>query len=157
MSEAQEVFKQHVHHIKELGVTTVVVSYNGDGDSGAVETVSFWDKDGLICECDTYGSGRDKNFPEFTEKTYPNVQYMGRSAYTDPESGEWVTKDTWAGGSLVDLVAALVYCLLPGGWEINEGSMGEVTIDLTEEPPTVEISHGWHVTAVEHEDFSHSL
>ncbi|MBP72876.1 MAG: hypothetical protein CMA70_04750 [Euryarchaeota archaeon] len=153
---AKEVFKAHLARFKELGVSTITASYHGDSDSGAVETISFFDAAGELLHEDHRWDGQGPS-NEFTERTYPNVSYMGMRSTFDKQTGLTIREALWSSGSLSDLVESLVITLLPGGWEINEGSSGEVVLDLSKEPPLVEVQHGWNVISTEYESFMEDI
>lgn len=70
--------------LETLGIQTVVVAYDGCGDSGCVEEVRF-----------------------------------------TPE-------DIQVGKAITTLIEDASYAFLPGGWEINDGSFGELAIDVAQ-------------------------
>ena len=54
-----------------------------------------------------------------------------------------------------DMAFDSLFQLLPGGWEINEGSQGHLIWDIVSDK--VEINHEWNVRSTEHEDTKATL
>lgn len=92
------------------GIQKVLAVFSGSGDSGCIEEIEAFDKDGAVVEL------------------------------TDQEQD----------------VLDLHFCLsLPGGWENNEGSDGELVMRA----PRADVSGrvGWNVIRVEYENISSGL
>ncbi|NDD52585.1 hypothetical protein EBZ39_01685 [bacterium] len=113
-----ETLKEICPLFTAVGVTRVVASYDGSGDSGDFQEICFWfcdpvaenDQDAM----DTATNGRRMYLSDFkrlhVEPSGPNP-----TPIISPEKLEEFTETLWH--------------LLPGGWEINEGSFGEIEID----------------------------
>ena len=100
---AQQALRDVCQKLDALGVQTVTVTYDGVGDSGAVEDIAF-----------------------------------------EPAP---------AGGVPDALRAAIeefAYEALPGGWEINEGAFGALTLHVRER--RLRREHSWRVTTTEEEE-----
>ena len=60
------------------------------------------------------------------------------------------TLKTVLGDKGEDMAFDALFQLLPGGWEINEGSQGHLIWDIANDK--VEVNHEWNVRTTEHED-----
>lgn len=111
---AQETLKQLCPLLAAIGVTRVKATYDGSGDSGDFQDVVFCFTDPVaeqdVHARDTSTNGRRLYLDEF------------RRTYTSADKSIMPTK------KLEEFVATL-WDLLPGGWEINEGSYGEIIIN----------------------------
>jgi hypothetical protein len=92
---AERVIHYLIPALRFLGVREVVVSYDGAGDEGQIQSADFT--------------------PE-SPAGYPE--------------------------GLADLIEEVTGYLLPGGWEINEGSSGHLIIDVVSGTHTLE--HEWN-------------
>ena len=109
------LFMQMCKILLEKGVHFVEVEYDGQGDSGCIETVSYSDEHGEYSSLD--------------KCLLPGWKTFGRQEL-DLETG--VRKRQEVDGTVEDFIEDFVYERLPGGWEINEGSFGTFKIDLKE-------------------------
>jgi hypothetical protein len=96
----------------------VEVEYDGAGDSGCIETVSYSDE-----------HGEYSPQPPISTDFLPGWKTFGGQEL-DLETG--VRKRQEVDGTVEDFIEDFVYERLPGGWEINEGSFGTFKIDLKE-------------------------
>jgi hypothetical protein len=97
------------------GITSVLVRFDGSGDSGQIE------------EIDIVSGDKPASFP--TEQVVIQRAYWGA---TEPERVE---------SSVNDAVETLVYAFLEethGGWENNEGAYGEFTFNVAERTITLD-------------------
>ena len=113
--------------LESQGVARVEVLYDGNGDSGTVEGFTLRDRDGQ----------------EVDPARLPTGKYA---------SG-------WAPGGreidLADKLDELVCAILPGGWEINEGSFGVVVLNtLTRR---IHVAHSWRIESTQEEPFELEL
>jgi hypothetical protein len=116
--------------LHRLGVAQVEAKYDGSGDSGTIGTITYF--------------GHDEE--EVDAKTFPAKHHP--DPWTDPANVERTT-------SLDDLVDTVVCALLPGGWEINEGSFGTFTLDTLTGKGT--LAHSWRVETTEDETFHFNM
>lgn len=112
--------------LKMLGGERVEVSFSGGGDSGAVDDVSLLDQNGKVIDI----AGAELEWEE-------------TSSYHDAEAGEWKTRSTTTMMALDKILTQVTYDALETtqlDWYNNEGGQGTLHIDLTEEPPAIELS-----------------
>jgi hypothetical protein len=106
--------KQLCPLLDAVGVTRVEATYDGSGDSGDFQDIVFVFTDPVALHDgearDGMTNGRRMYLEEF-KRTHTSA---------DPAILTPVQLDTF-----VDTL----WGLLPGGWEINEGSYGEITVD----------------------------
>ena len=118
--EARERLKEVCSVLEPLGITMIEVEYDGCGDSGAVEQITFYRK--------------DKEYKgDLPEEKFESL-FGGRGQ----------------GSSKVDLQEILdevTCCLLPAGWEINDGSFGTLKINVNEK--SVNLEHNSRYTEVD--------
>lgn len=102
--------------LKELGVDSVQVQYQGSGDSGEVYEVSILPV--------------DKN----VSTTKVKIQEAKASFIKEKDGGSsWVSEIYEDTVSLYEAINGILYSYLEmshPGWEINEGSQGEMTIEV---------------------------
>ena len=94
--------------LARAGITSVIVTFDGYGDSGQIENVEVRAGDAL---------------PELPAD---QIEFVA-PVFGDPEKVERSTH------SLSDAIETLVYALLEqthGGWEDNDGAYGEFTFDV---------------------------
>lgn len=114
-----EMLKEICPLFNALGVTRVVASYDGSGDSGDFQELCFWfcdpvaQHDSEAMESST--NGRRMYFDEFKRQYASPAMATVAAPIISPEKLEEFSDTLWN--------------LLPGGWEINEGSFGEIEID----------------------------
>ena len=106
---------------KGTDIKKIIIEYSGYGDSGD-EIYAYVDNDGK------YEWG---GFPGNDEGDCPELKKT-------------------LGDKAEDMVFDALFQLLPGGWEINEGSQGHLIWDIANNK--VEVNHEWNVRTVEHED-----
>lgn len=107
-------------------VGMIVLNYNGSGDSGQVEIARAEDSDG-------------ENMDEDTLRRIAAPQVVESQQFYN---GSWVRVSKEQDVSVADLAESIGYAMLnrhAGGWEINEGSHGELYITL--DPPSVQLNH----------------
>jgi hypothetical protein len=106
---AQQLLAVTCDRLTELGITRVLITYDGYGDSGNIESV---------------------------------VAYAGE-------------EDVELASEIDAALQEAAYDLLPGGWEINDGSFGELVLDVSERRLVRE--HNWRITESEYEEEEFSL
>lgn len=125
--------------IKELcplfagaGVTSIEIDYDGSGDSGDFSSFVFRFDDPFAQADPTINSSTHKsrmNFDQFKNE-YANNNVSG--SLITPEQLDAFHESMWE--------------LLPGGWEINEGSYGEIRVDVATQRVTM--THNERITDV---------
>jgi hypothetical protein len=131
--KSKEALKDTCAVLFEAGITRVEIGYDGYGDSGGIEQVSFFKDKKLLksTEVDSLG------LPSSTTQ---------QSTY-DKEKEEYQYKDVECTvGSKIEECA---YEFLPCGWEINEGSFGDLVINTEKAKATL-----MHNTRVESSEYS---
>ena len=118
--EAEEKKRKNRESLKEVcatlfnaGITSVIVHYDGYGDSGSIEYLTLFKGDKQLKDEDVASLG----LPTSTVQEY---NYNSKS-----DDDKYITKEC----TLVDKVQDCAYDFLPGGWEINEGSFGDLKIN----------------------------
>lgn len=112
------------------GIATVEITFDGYGDSGAVEGIDCRDADGTLVEC-------------------PDVEI----AKADDEAGGNAGPSVTALSATLEDLAYLALELHHPGWEINEGSSGSLEIDVEKNAFTLEcrtrfIDYNQHTTDI---------
>lgn len=125
---------------KDFKIDKVLFSYSGYGDDGDVEDVEL-----------LYREPLDKEYDKFKSKWYGDElvdnQVLYRRTDWDEDKKKTISlphldTDTniigkrWCDGghkevnlTLYDLLVDALFQMLPGGWEINEGSRGDIELD----------------------------
>jgi len=139
--------------LAEFGVKEVYVEYDGYGDSGSVELVSFLDT--ATGEGYVPSDWFQEHLVELTEKQDMSVPCKVEFSrkYTSGEGdepGKWVSEYREEG--LKSFFEGAAYKWLPGGWEINSGSKGVISVNVDER--SYSIDHGWRVEDVQSESYS---
>ena len=106
---------------KGTDIKKIVIEYSGYGDSG----------DEIYAYVDNDAKYRWGGFPGNDEGDCPELKKT-------------------LGDKSENMVFDALFQLLPGGWEINEGSQGHLIWDIANNK--VEVNHEWNVRTVEHED-----
>jgi len=141
MSEAKESLKKDICPILlGAGITKVTVHYDGYGDSGTIEYVMFFKGDKEV----TSDEVSSLDLPAFTYNKF---------VYGNINAGEDNLVPTQC--TLTEKIEDCAYDFLPGGWEINEGSFGDLQIDT--KLCTVVCEHNHRVESTEYEETSFEL
>jgi hypothetical protein len=126
--------------LQKAGVTSVTVTFDGEGDSGQIEDVTF----------------------ETTEDTdfESQVTILNRitilSVHSLPKSDGGGCSTIESESSIRDAVESLCYFLLGqdnGGWENNEGAYGEFTFNVAAR--TIDLDFNTRITSSEHSSYSY--
>ena len=121
MEKNEENRKRVMKALHDNGIKTVNVEYEGSGDDGQIDDVTF------------------------VHKT--NVDHMKDSITVIKESskfedGQWHQRESEEEVDLEEAVRDLCYEILSSehpGWEINDGSRGEFTFNVEED--TIKLEH----------------
>lgn len=151
---------------KDFKIDKVLFSYSGYGDDGDVEDLEV-----------TYREPLDKEYDKFKSKWYGDELVDNQVLYSyevwDEDKKKTISlphldtdtniiRKRWCDGehkevniTLYDSLVDALYEMLPGGWEINEGSSGNIELDTK----TKYLSHN-HLEYVQEEidhDFSFNI
>lgn len=116
-------FLQVCSELESHGVARSEIAYDGCGDSGAVEGVMLFDRQGKEVSLQTIASKRR------------------RRGNQEP--------------TVTDRLEDLAEQILPGGWEINEGSYGTIILNVMTR--RVHVGHAWRVESTEEAPFGFEL
>ena len=118
-----------LQQLKDKGYTgEMVFSYNGCGDSGDIE------------------------HPQIDSKLQGTLDALGwcmeyaKGGYTYTNNNSFVNNDP----NHDRCVLSLVNELLPGGWEINEGSYGKVVLSI--DKVEIKVMHNQNITTTEYSE-----
>ena len=142
--EADEKKRNNRESLKEVcvtlfnaGITSVEVHYDGYGDSGQIEDVLLFKGDKQLKEDEVASLG----LPTSTIQEY---NYNAKN-----DENRYVTKEC----TLVTKIEDCAYDFLPGGWEINEGSFGDLKINTETAKATLEHNYRIQETEYSEEEF----
>jgi hypothetical protein len=111
--------------LKTLGVKSVLAAYDGQGDSGDFDSIDYrFDNKDTGDSAFHAGAGGSNYITSHTlRKTYIADVPVDRRIITEQQ---------------IDRFEDYLFSILPGGWEINDGSYGEITIDTETKKITVD-------------------
>ena len=138
MFQSAEHKRRLLARLWELGVRTVVVEYDGYGDSGSIEKPSYLDERGV---------------PKIAG--HEQIVWPKRSGRFDRETGVWITSTQEQPLSLDEVLVDLVNDTLDEkgiDWYNNDGGYGELRIDMNHEKPTIELDIKIRYTEVSSHD-----
>ena len=140
--KAKDSLKEICAILFNAGITLVEVHYDGYGDSGQIEYVSLFkgDKEKHLVKDEEVAS---LGLPTSTIQEY---NYNAKSNSPDPR---YITKEC----TLVTKIEDCAYDFLPGGWEINEGSFGDLKINTETAKATLEHNYRIQETEYSEEEF----
>ena len=120
-------------YLAEFHIDRAVVEYSGSGDSGEVESVDYF-----AAENEALDEERIKGMTK---------RFSIKRSVWDSEANEYKNANSMVP---VHLKIEEILCeLLPGGWEINEGSQGDFTIYPTQRKAILQ--HGTNYNSTEEE------
>jgi len=137
VEENVQTIKQFCKLLASYNVYMIHGSYDGSGDSGDMDISVQW---------------RRTDAPPVGNT---NLTYYGESAGSD--GGEWNSlsvacprltgvKDAIITDKMVNDFEDALFALIPGGWEINDGSFGE--IEITVATGAIDVTHNERYTEV---------
>lgn len=144
VSMSIENIKQFCKHLSAYNVVRVEFCYDGSGDSGDFDTIdvitmSTPEQIDLSTQL-TSDPGKITS----TEKRTNGQQWLENVV---AQKNSLITKDAY------DAFVDDVFSLLPGGWEINDGSYGDIVINVADESVTIE--HNERYTDVRTDTFEY--
>ena len=141
---AIENIKQFCKLLSAYNVLRVEFYYDGSGDSGDFEVMN-------VVTTQT---------PKQLDLSVQMTSNPGAVAADEKRTQwqKWVDEITTQKDALItketaDAFIDDIFGLLPGGWEINDGSYGDIVVDIAEEKVTVE--HNERYTEVRSETFNY--
>ena len=135
--KSKESLKEVCAILFNAGITLVEVHYDGYGDSGSIEDVLLFKGDKKL---------KDEEVAILGLPTSTVQEYNWKSKSDDDK---YITKEC----TLVDKVQDCAYDFLPGGWEINEGSFGDLKINTETAKATLEHNYRIQETEYSEEEF----
>ena len=137
--KSKESLKEVCSMLFNAGITFAEAHYDGYGDSGTIEYVLFFKGDKQLEEDEVASLG----LPTSTTEEYNHNHKEGESLYKTVEC------------TLLQKVEDCAYDFLPGGWEINEGSFGDLKINT--EKATVTREHNYRIEETEYSEEDYKL
>ena len=137
--KSKESLKEVCSMLFNAGITLVEVHYDGYGDSGEIEYVLFFKGDKQLTDDEVASLG----LPTSTTEEYNHNHKEGESLYKTVEC------------TLLKKVEDCAYDFLPGGWEINEGSFGDLKINTEKAKVTRE--HNFRIEETEYSEEDYEL
>ena len=125
------IIKNFCRLLSSHAVTEVTASYDGSGDSGNMD-VSF-----RVATAAAQRIGPMPAQPQVNGIWHPSQTFFN---LPDVKADPLITK------TKIDEFEDALYEMLPGGWEINDGSYGEITVDM--DSFKVRIEHNQRITDV---------
>lgn len=144
MDAAQRI-KQFCKLLSSYNATEIIAEYDGSGDSGDLNYVHVFVAP-TQAELDSASPavGVTPGTPQPTSRT-KNFETWAESIFNQPNA--LITRAKYE-EFLDDM-----FSLLPGGWEINDGSYGVIRINVHDE--TITVDHNERYTDVRSETFSY--
>lgn len=139
-----ENIKQFCKLLSAYNVLRVELYYDGSGDSGDFEVINV------------VTTPTPKQLDLSVQLTSnPGVITAGekRTSWTTWINNITAEKDALITKEAADEFTDDIFALLPGGWEINDGSYGDITVDVAEEKVVIE--HNERYTEVRSETFNY--
>ena len=109
--QVQNQLKEICQILEPLGITVIEAEYDGSGDSGAIEAVTF------------LSNGKEYK-GELPKEKFKSLFNYSTEAPRDVD--------------ITDILDEVCCHFLPDGWEINEGSFGILRIDIKNKNMNVE-------------------
>jgi hypothetical protein len=135
----REALKEVCVTLFNAGITTIEVNYDGYGDSGQIEDVTLFKGDKQLKEEEVASLG----LPTSTMQEY---NYNAKN-----DENRYLTKEC----TLVTKIEDCAYDFLPGGFEINEGSFGDLKINTETAKATLE--HNYRIQETEYSETEFDL
>lgn len=142
-----DLIKKYCKLLLNYGVKQVTFEYDGSGDSGDMNyaCVAIMPSHEEIDECLA-------NVSSVTEHTAQNAARDRIMSWDDFVAARKKEKKPTVTPKMCDEICDAAFDLLPGGWEINDGSYGTVTINTANE--TIDVEHNERYTEVRTENFT---
>ena len=126
--------------LKVMGAKYAEVAFAGGGDSGSIEGVTLMGTNDNEIKLD----------PSMT------FEWESETGYHDPVDNDWKRKPTVEVMPVYDILVRICEDCLDTtslDWYNNEGGQGQLTIDLTQDPPSIDLSVEINYTHTENHAF----
>jgi len=131
--------------LRTLGTTSVLVTFSGSGDSGNIDEAELYV--GAEGKRMAVPHGEVLDWVSYESRYNPNAS-LGESAWTRVETPVRME----LGEVLKNMVAdALEESMLD--WYNNDGGQGQLLIDFTTSPPTINLEVGINITTTDEHSF----
>jgi hypothetical protein len=128
--------------LKLLGAKTVTVVFSGGGDSGAIDSVDVLNAQGQPIDISNQG-----------------LEWVDVRTNFDSTNSQWVNYIEPKTMELEEILKRLTESALEEqglDWYNNDGGQGQLTIDFSTSPPSIELNVGINYTATEDHHFSYT-
>lgn len=128
--------------LRTLGVSKLVVTFSGGGDSGDIESV------------DAYNAGQTAAIPLTAQ-----IPWSSDEKYFNMDEGTWEKRTKEEVMTLEKIAKDLTLQALEDqglDWYNNDGGQGTLEIDFATSPPTITLDVGINYTSVEEHSFDFS-
>ena len=134
-----------LNYLRSKEVTFAEVDYSGEGDSGSLDDIALYRAE----LPDAESAKNEVAYSEYTSwDDFPvNDNLVTKHWDSDSDNYGWVsTKVTEETIKFSRVLDTYCYSLLPGGWEINDGSRGTIRFHVVENK--IELEHNSYFTDV---------
>jgi hypothetical protein len=114
--------------LRLIGVKTITVSFQGSGDSGEITGAEALDVQGKPVDISKHSIEWEETYGSFCS-----------------DQNKWVEGSQVTTKSLEEIFTTITECALEEqglDWYNNDGGQGDLTIDLSTSPPTIELNVG---------------
>ena len=128
--------------LKVLGGHTAVVEFQGGGDSGEINDAILYDQNRQEIDC-----------------TGVTFDWHSESEAFDPVKNTWETHSKFGPVPVLDILREVTEQMLENeglDWYNNDGGQGQLTIDLTQSPPTIVLNVGINYTQTDEHEFDYT-
>ncbi len=123
---ARNQLKEVCQILEPLGITVIEAEYDGCGDSGAIEAITFF-----------------SNENEY-KGDLPKEKYKSLFSYCSEEPRKV---------DITEIIDEICCHFIPDGWEINEGSFGILRIDIKNKSINIEHNSRYTEIIISEEEF----
>jgi hypothetical protein len=141
--------KEYAKAFGAVGAKSITLEYDGSGDSGDMHsaTVAYKPKtDKCLSECS------DEERAEIAEGKLKTMSLEKFCKKFEAELKQHLQNDDTTANVIESEITEEAFELLPGGWEINEGSFGTVLVDAAS--GDIAIEHNERITEYNTENFT---
>lgn len=142
-----EFIKRCCKTLSAYGVQQIICEYDGSGDSG-----DFFSTVAVVVPPREEVDNKLNMSSSVTQDAIEQLTRPKNVRWDDFVAARRKDKDSLISATDCDTLIDNAFDLLPGGWEINDGSYGTITIDIATE--NISIEHNERYTDVRTENFS---
>jgi len=128
--------------LKLLGASEVIVNFSGGGDSGEIQSVDVFDVNNKSVDIDSQ-----------------SLEWVEARSFYDHEGSQWINDTSVATKPLSDILEQVTLNALEEqgiDWYNNDGGQGQLTIDFSTSPPTIELNVGVNYMETEEHSFDYT-